>query len=103
MFLEILQNSQEKTHVPVSFLIMFQTEPGSNFIKKETLAQVFSCEFCKISKNTFSMEHIRATAPDKLGEVNFLPESKTWSNNRSKYSKHLIIVFQNESKLVRHS
>ena len=25
-----------------------------NFIKKETLAQVFSCEFCKISKNTFA-------------------------------------------------
>ena len=25
-----------------------------NFIKKETLAQVFSCEFCKIFKNTFS-------------------------------------------------
>ena len=24
-----------------------------NFIKKETLAQVFSCEFCGISKNTF--------------------------------------------------
>ena len=24
-----------------------------NFIKKETLAQVFSCEFCQISKNTF--------------------------------------------------
>ena len=23
-----------------------------NFIKKETLAQVFSCEFCEISKNT---------------------------------------------------
>ena len=23
------------------------------FIKKETLAQVFSCEFCEISKNTF--------------------------------------------------
>ena len=22
-----------------------------NFIKKETLVQVFSCEFCKISKN----------------------------------------------------
>ena len=26
----------------------------ANFIKKETLAQVFSCEFCEISKNTFS-------------------------------------------------
>ena len=30
-----------------------------NFIKKETLAQVFSCEFCKISKNTFFTEHLR--------------------------------------------
>ena len=25
-----------------------------NFIKKETLAQTFSCKFCDISKNTFS-------------------------------------------------
>ena len=24
-----------------------------NFIKKETLVQLFSCEFCEISKNTF--------------------------------------------------
>ena len=24
-----------------------------NFIKKETLAQMFSCEFCEIFKNTF--------------------------------------------------
>ena len=24
-----------------------------NFIKKDTLAQMFSCEFCEISKNTF--------------------------------------------------
>ena len=33
-----------------------------NFIKKETLAQVFSCEFCEISKNTFFREHIWVTA-----------------------------------------
>ena len=33
-----------------------------DFIKKETLPQVFSCEFCKISKNTFFTEHLRATA-----------------------------------------
>ena len=26
---------------------------GCNFIKKETLAQAFSCEFCEIFKNTF--------------------------------------------------
>ena len=33
-----------------------------NFIKKETLAQVLSFEFCKISKNSFSIEHLRTTA-----------------------------------------
>ena len=33
-----------------------------NFIKIETLARVFSCEFCEISKNTFFLEHIWATA-----------------------------------------
>ena len=26
----------------------------AGFIKKETLAQVFSCEFCEISENSFS-------------------------------------------------
>ena len=35
-----------------------------NFIRKETLGQVFSCEFCEISKNTFSIEHLRATASE---------------------------------------
>ena len=35
-----------------------------NFIKKETLAQVFSCEFCKISKNTFYTGHLRTTASE---------------------------------------
>ena len=33
-----------------------------NFIEKETLTQVFFCEFCEISKNTFFTEHLRATA-----------------------------------------
>ena len=33
-----------------------------NLIKKETLTQVFSCELCEISKNTFSTEHLRMTA-----------------------------------------
>ena len=32
-------------------------------IKKETLAQVFSCEFCEIFKNTFLTEHFRVTDP----------------------------------------
>ena len=33
-----------------------------NFIKKETLAQVFSCEFCEISKNTFFTAYLWTTA-----------------------------------------
>ena len=37
MFLEISQNSQEST----------------GFTGKETLAQLFSCEFCEMSKNIF--------------------------------------------------
>ena len=35
-----------------------------NFIKKETLAQLFSCEFCEISKNTFSYRTPLVAASD---------------------------------------
>ena len=41
-FLEISQNSQENI-----------CARACKFIKKETLVQAFSCEFCEISKNTF--------------------------------------------------
>ena len=34
----------------------------SNFNKIETLAQVFSCKFCEISKKTFFTEYVWATA-----------------------------------------
>ena len=33
-------------------------------IKKEALAQVFSCEFCQIFKNTFFTENLRPTSCD---------------------------------------
>ena len=35
-----------------------------NFIKKEALAQVFSCEFCEIFKNTYSTEQLWTTASE---------------------------------------
>ena len=35
--------------------------PEFPFIKKQTLAHVFACEFCEISKNTFFTEQLRAT------------------------------------------
>ena len=47
MFLEISKNSQENTFAKVSFLI--NLPKACNFIKKETLAQEFSCEFCEFS------------------------------------------------------
>ena len=52
LFLEISQNSQENTCAIVSFLTKLQA--ACNVNKKETLAQVFSCGFCEISKNSFS-------------------------------------------------
>ena len=50
LFLKILQNSQESTFARVSFLIKLQTET-CNFVKNETLAQLFSCWFCEIFMN----------------------------------------------------
>ena len=51
VFLEISQNSQEKTCTRVPFLITFS--------KKETLAQVFYSKFCEISKSAFFTEHLQ--------------------------------------------
>ena len=60
MFLNIMQNSQENNCATVCFLIKLQASAkvsffkpqAGNFIKKETLAQVFSGKFCIIFKNT---------------------------------------------------
>ena len=52
VFLKISQNSHENTFARVSFLIKLQA-CACNFIKKEALAKVFSCEICEILKNTF--------------------------------------------------
>ena len=62
-FVKISQNSQERTcaHVPESLLIKLQASIY-NFIKNETLAQVFSCEFCQNFKNTLSTEKLPTTA-----------------------------------------
>ena len=49
VFLKISPNSLKKACVNVSFLIKI----------KETLAQVFSCKFDKIIKNTFFIKHLR--------------------------------------------
>ena len=35
---------------------------GKYLCQKETMKQVFSCEFCEYSKNTFTTEHLRTNA-----------------------------------------
>ena len=53
LFLEISQNSQEDTWARVSFLLKLQAW--------ETLTQVFSCEFCEISKSTYRTPLVAAS------------------------------------------
>ena len=58
VYLKVSQISQEKTCVRLSCLLKLQAD-DCNFIKKETLVQVFSCEFFEIFRNTFVTEHLR--------------------------------------------
>ena len=61
MFLQMLQNAQENILARIPFFIKLQASTYS-VIKKETLAQLFSCEFCEILKKTFLTEHLLETA-----------------------------------------
>ena len=102
MFLEISQNLQENTCARVSFLIKLQAlffnkvvglrPKACNFIKKEILAHVFSCEFCEISKNTFFTEHLWTAA-----------SLITVSENSDKISKNFpqIVVTHNIKQKLR--
>ena len=49
-----LSDKFPKTHMKASV----PESQAYNFIKKQTLAQVFSCEFCIISKSIFFIEHL---------------------------------------------
>ena len=50
----VLRNLTKFTGKHLCQSLFFNKVAGRNFIKKEALVQVFSCEFCEISKNTFS-------------------------------------------------
>ena len=54
-----------------------------NFIKKENLAQVLTCEFCEISKNTFFTEHLRTTASDSTDSNEVTEQSHKVHNSYS--------------------
>ena len=52
------RSSRPEAFCKMVFLEFLQNSQG----KKETLATVFSCEFCEIFKNTFFTEHLWTTA-----------------------------------------
>ena len=55
-----IRNFVKFTGKHLRHILFFNKVAGAcNVIKKETLAQVFSCEFCKISLSTFFTEHLR--------------------------------------------
>ena len=71
-FLEILQNSQENPCARVSFIIKL---PASG--------HVFSCEFCKISKNTFSYSTPPVAVSDAMQYLVYLHEIVAVDNHHA--------------------
>ena len=57
---------------------------------KETLAQVFSCEFCKISKNTFFTEHLWSIA-----SVTTVMKACNFIKKRLEHRCFFLWIFQN--------
>ena len=57
-FANLLTATISKSSRPEVFCKSVEISPCI-FIYKETLAQVFSCEFCEIFKNAFFTRHLR--------------------------------------------
>ena len=66
-----------------------------NFIKKDTLSQVLSCEFCKIFKNTFFTEHLWITASD-FNLVTISEKKINFSCHNVIKHGYLLVQFQQE-------
>ena len=64
----VLRNFTKFTEKHLCESLFFNTVAGlaCNFIKKDTLAQVFLCKFCEISRNTFFTEHFWTTTSETL-------------------------------------
>ena len=57
------------------------------------MAQMFSCEFCEISKNNFFIEDPWATASEASGEEIDLKERKSTVSNTY---QEICLLFQND-------
>ena len=108
VYLEISQNSLESTCARVSFLIKLQSSASfliklqasasaCNFIKKETLAQVFIVNFAKFLRKSFLAEHLRWVIPWKslwimILKADFVKKA-TKSCYHGKHCKYVIYIF----------
>ena len=92
MFLKISQNSPENTctrlRPATSGSGKFRPQLAFNFIKNETLAQVFPCEFCEIFKNTFLRLCFDRTTPGDCFWiwVHFLCDNFQWRQTKIIFS-----------------
>ena len=75
VFLEILQNSQENTGARTSFF-----------------AQVFACEFCEISKNTFLHRTPLVAASVNSKHIAKLQSTKKYKNYKTFFFFFLTLV-----------
>ena len=95
MFLKISQNSKGKPHDRVYFLIHVQASI-SNFIKREDLAQVLSCEFCKNFKgtifNTLFYKKPPVTASIRCFYVRCTSHGLTTSNKSVNFKIHVLFT-----------
>ena len=92
VFFKFSQNSQENTCARVSFLEQLQAL--GNFVKKETLAQVFSYEFCEIFKNTF----LQKTASVLSSNTRPVKRSIFWRKSLKQQTSQGILLKRNTSK-----
>ena len=87
MLLKISQNLHENTCSRVSVLIKL-------FIKKDTQAQVFSCEFCEIFKSTFFTEDFWATASAVSVKLEVFRIEEYFHSYRDRKSDQIWISFK---------
>ena len=98
--LVVYRSSHQRCSVRKGVLRNFTEFTGKqtcNFIKKETLAQVFSCEFCEISENTFFTEPLCTTASlmslSKIPFSGYVKQIITYYNDDTE--DFVLIIFAN--------
>ena len=91
----VLRNFAKFTgkHLCQSLFFNKVTDPAFSFIKKETLIQVFSFEFCEISKNTFFTEHLWAAASCSRPEFICLLNSCSENSLRTPTKTSIVGIF----------